>query len=55
MVCPDASSSPSRQLRFGIDVGVDAAHHVVHHWPYRDRLTRTVDVGVILRQLADER
>ena len=37
-----------------VDVGVDAAHHVVHHRPDRDQLADRVDVLVVQAELPDD-
>ena len=43
------------ERRRAVDVGVDAAHHVVHDRPHRDQLVHRVDPLVLQAQLADER
>ena len=45
----------ARQRRRAVDVGVDAAHHVVDDRPHRDQLGDRIDVLVLQAQLAHER
>ena len=45
----------ARQRRRAVDVGVDPAHHVVHHRPHRDRARDRIDALVLQAQLAHER
>ena len=49
-----AAYSPAERGR-AVDVGVDAAHHVVHDGPDRDQLVHGVDALVLQAQLAHER
>ena len=49
-----AAYSPGQRRR-PVDVGVDAAHHVVHDRPHRDQLLDRIEVLVLQAQLADER
>ena len=50
-----AGREQTRQRRGAVDVGMHAAHHVVHDRPHRDQLLDRIEVLVLEAQLAHER
>ena len=51
---PPPRTGPADRSR-PVDVGMDAAHHVVHHRTHRNQLVHRIQIGVLQTQLAHER